>query len=311
MTTYPHLSVLLNEILSFFEGRSLRFFVDGTLGAGGHAEAILSQHPEIEKFIGIDQDPSALAIAEQRLAPWKSKIALRQGNFTQISTFLDQLKIQEADGILLDLGVSSMQFDLPEKGFSFMHDGPLDMRMDPENPLTAKEIVNTWEEEELGRIFRDFGEEKQWRLAARALVNARKKQPIQTTHELLNILYPVLHRKAKKGLNPLTLVFQALRICVNSELEVLEEVLPRAIERLSPEGRLAVISFQSLEDRIVKNLFRYEASDREDSAGLAGLFLCKTRTLKILTKKPIIPQEKEVKTNPRSRSAKLRVVEKL
>lgn len=311
MTIYPHRSVLLNEILNFFEHQSLRFFVDCTLGAGGHAEAILNQHPEIEKFIGFDQDPSALAIAEQRLSPWKSKIVLKQGNFTQLSSFLDELKIPEVNGILLDLGVSSMQLDLPEKGFSFMHDGPLDMRMDPDNPLTAKDIVNTWEENELGKIFREYGEEKQWRLAARTLVNARKKQSIQTTKELLNILYPVLHRKSKKGLNPLTLIFQALRICVNSELEVLEEVLPRAIERLSQGGRLAVISFQSLEDRIVKNLFRYEASDREDSAGLAGLFLSKTRTLKILTKKPVIPEENEININPRSRSAKLRVVEKL
>lgn len=289
----------------------MRIFVDGTLGAGGHAEAILSRHPEIEKLIGIDQDPAALAIAEERLAPWKSKIALRQGNFSKISTILDQLNVQEVDGILLDLGVSSMQLDLPEKGFSFMHAGPLDMRMDPENPLTAAEVVNTWEEGELGKIFRDYGEEKQWRLAARTLVNARKKQPIQTTQELVNILYPVLHKKAKKGLNPLTLIFQALRICVNAELEVLEEVLPRAVERLRSGGRLGVISFHSLEDRIVKNLFRYEASDKEDTAGLAGLFLSKPRTLNILTKKPIIPEEKESKINPRSRSAKLRVVEKL
>lgn len=309
--SYPHTSVLLKEVLNFFEGRPLRFFVDCTLGAGGHSEAILSSHPEIEKLIGIDQDPSALKIAGQRLAPWKSKIELTQGNFTQFSSVLDRLKIHEADGILLDLGVSSMQLDRPEKGFSFMHEGPLDMRMDPDNPLTAGEIVNTWEEAELGKIFREYGEEKQWKAAARTLVNARKTAPIQTTKDLYKILHPVLSRKAKKNLNPLTLVFQALRICVNSELEVLEEVLPRAIERLNPGGRIAVISFHSLEDRIVKNVFRYEASDKEDTTGLAGLFINKRQTLKLLTKRPIEPQEEEARSNPRSRSARLRVAEKL
>jgi 16S rRNA (cytosine1402-N4)-methyltransferase len=308
---YPHLSVLLNETLSFFEERPLRIFIDGTLGAGGHAEAILKHHPEIEIFIGIDQDPSALKIATERLTPWKEKLKLMQGNFNQFSSYLDHLKIQQVDGILLDLGVSSMQLDQAEKGFSFMQEGALDMRMDPNNPLTAKEIVNQWPEEDLGKIFRDYGEEKQWRAASRAIVNARKKHPIETTRELLNILYPALQRKAKKGLNPVTLVFQALRICVNAELEVLEEVLPRSIERLNKEGRLAVISFHSLEDRIVKNLFRYESSDKENTVGLAGLFLTKKQTVKGVTKKPIIPQESEIQANPRSRSAKLRVVEKL
>jgi 16S rRNA (cytosine1402-N4)-methyltransferase len=311
MSSQHHRSVLLNEVLSSFEGADLRVFVDGTLGAGGHAEALLNGHPEVEKFIGIDQDPAALSIAEKRLLPWKSKIILKQGNFSNLSMFLDQLKVAEVDGILLDLGVSSMQLDMPEKGFSFMHEGPLDMRMDPKNPISAQEVVNTWEEQELGKIFREYGEEKQWRLAARTIVNARQNRPLQTTHDLVNLLYPVLHKKSKKGLHPLTLIFQALRICVNAELEVLEEILPRAIERLKSGGRLAVISFHSLEDRIVKNLFRYEASDKEDTTGLAGLFLSKRPTVKILTKKPVIPEEKESNLNPRSRSAKLRLIEKL
>lgn len=309
--SYPHQSVLLNEIVDYFKSKTIHDFVDATLGAGGHAQAILSAHPEIQSFIGIDQDPIAIEIASKRLNPWKSKIQLQRGNFSQLSSLMDKSKVQQADGIILDLGVSSMQLDLPEKGFSFSREGPLDMRMDPDNPITAAEIVNTWDESELGRIFREFGEEKQWRTAARAIANARKQQPIRTTRELLNILIPPLQRKAKKGLNPATLIFQALRICVNSELDVLEEVLPRAIERLRPGGCLAVITFHSLEDRIVKNLFRYEASDKEDTTGLAGLFLSKKPTVNILTKKPIAPGMEELAANPRSRSAKLRVVEKL
>src|ERR1700722_1805114 len=160
--SYPHVSVLSREILTYFEGCALHTFIDCTLGAGGHAEIVLNSHPEIEKYVGIDQDPSSLLIAEARLKPWRSKIALLRGNFSSLDEFLNQLKIEKSDGILLDLGVSSMQLDTPEKGFSFMHDGPLDMRMDPENPLTAYELVNFASEGELGRIFRDYGEEKQW-----------------------------------------------------------------------------------------------------------------------------------------------------
>jgi 16S rRNA (cytosine1402-N4)-methyltransferase len=309
--SYPHVSVLSREILAFFEDCSLHTFVDCTLGAGGHAEIILNSHPEIEKYLGIDQDPSSLLIAETRLKPWQSKTALLRGNFSSLDQFFNQLKIEKSDGILLDLGVSSMQLDTPEKGFSFMHDGPLDMRMDPENPLTAYELVNFASEGELGRIFRDYGEEKQWRRAARAIAIARAKAPIQTTRQLLNLLHPVLYKKNKPGINPATLVFQALRICVNRELEVLEAVLPIAIRRLRVGGRLAVISFHSLEDRIVKNVFRYEASDKENTTGIGGMFLSKLPTIKILTKKPAIAQNDELKDNPRSRSAKLRVIEKL
>lgn len=307
----PHTSVLLNEILKYFEGRKLRHFVDCTLGAGGHSAAILEAHPEIECLIGLDQDPEALNIAKERLSPWKTKTKLFLSNFTKFSNCLDQAKIPEVDGILFDLGVSSMQLDRPEKGFSFSKQGPLDMRMDPENPISAQEIVNSWSEKDLGRVFREFGEEKQWRAAARAIVAARAQKPLLTTADLSNTLMPILSRKAKKGINPLTLVFQGLRICVNSELEVLEETLPRSIERLSAGGRLAVISFHSLEDRIVKNILRYEADDKENTAGLAGLFLNKRQTIKLLTKKPVEATEEEVEVNPRSRSAKLRVAEKI
>lgn len=309
--SFPHQSVLLQECLDSFEGLKIYSFVDGTLGAGGHSEAILKKHPEIEKLIGLDQDPAALSLAKERLEPWKNKTQLIKANFTEMQRCLQKLGLNSVDGILLDLGVSSMQLDRPEKGFSFSKNGPLDMRMDPSNPLTAEEIVNTWSEQELGRIFRDFGEEKQWKAAVRAIVKSRLTRPFKTTQDLVDVLVPALRFKAKKGINPATLVFQALRIAVNRELEVLEKVLPIAFSLLTPGGRLAIITFHSLEDRLVKNYFRFVASDKYDTSGIGGMFLDKTPEGTILTRKPIGPEEKEIQENPRSRSAKLRVIEKL
>lgn len=301
-----HISVLLKEILAAFEGIPLRTFIDCTLGAGGHAEALLTSHPEITHFYGIDQDPLARSIAAERLAPWKEKLTIIEGNFRQ----LDRFQLPPSDGILLDLGVSSMQLDRPEKGFSFSKAGPLDMRMDPSASLTAEEIVNTYSEKELGRIFREYGEEKQWRLAAYLIVQARGQNPFKTTLDLDKILTYRLKAKSKKGIHPLTLIFQALRIAVNDELGAVTEVLPKALKGLAPGGRLAVISFHSLEDRIVKNFFRYEADDKEETSGLAGLFLDKEPSVERVTHKPIVADETEMNLNPRSRSAKLRVVQK-
>jgi 16S rRNA (cytosine1402-N4)-methyltransferase len=308
---YPHAPVLLKEILHFFHSRPLRIFVDATLGAGGHSEGFLKDHPEIELLIGIDQDPVAREIANNRLANWGNRVQIIPGNFASIDRYLDALAIDKVDGILLDLGVSSMQFDTPEKGFSFMHEGPLDMRMDPSNALTAADIVNTWTEEKLHRIFRNYGEEKRSRAAAKAIINARKQKPITTTLDLADALKIALRpHPFKKGIHPLTLVFQALRIAVNAELDVLEAVLPRAIERLSPEGLLAVISFHSLEDRIVKNAMQFAASDKVNTSGIGGLFLDKDPQVTLITKKPLTPSDEEIGNNPRSRSAKLRVAEK-
>lgn len=309
MTT-PHISVLMSQVLHLFEGKQLRVFVDGTLGAGGHAKALLETHPELEMFIGFDQDPDALRIARDQLEQWSKKIQFIPRNFVDMPQVLRSLNISQVDGILLDLGVSSMQLDQPERGFSFMREGPLDMRMNPNQKLTAAEVVNEWSQEDLGSIFREYGEEKQWRAAANAIVTARAIQPIRTTQELAAVLRPMFAWK-KKGVNPLTLVFQALRICVNLELEVLENILPKAIELLAPGGRLAVISFHSLEDRLVKEAFRFAASDKLNTSGLSGLFLNKDPIVKILTKKPICATDEEVAYNPRSRSAKLRAVEKL
>lgn len=307
--THPHISVLLNEILSFYEDRPIRFFVDGTLGAGGHSEAILKAHPEIEKLIGIDQDDLSLATAKKRLEPFGDKVVFIKGNFEDLDKYLKTANIKHVDGMLFDLGVSSMQLDIAEKGFSFSKEGPLDMRMNQDSQLTAAEIINTWSEKEIGRVLREYGEEKYWRKAASAIVLARNEKLIKTTTELADLLRPLFSWK-KKGVNPLTLIFQGLRIAVNRELEVLEKMIPKALESLGKGGRLSVITFHSLEDRIVKNLFRFEASDKFDTVGLGGVFKDKIPTIKILTKKPIAPSDDEVKINPRSRSAKLRCVEK-
>jgi len=306
-----HISVLRDQVLSLFEDVPLNTYIDGTLGAGGHAHAILERYPKIESFIGIDQDEDAILIAKKKLECWGDKVIIHRGNFAEIIPQLLEQGIR-VDGILLDLGVSSMQLDRAERGFSFMRDGPLDMRMDTSASLTAAEVVNTWSLRDLEKVFRDYGEEKRWRGAARAVVEARKEGPITTTKQLGNVLFPVLHQwKKGKAINPLTLVFQGLRICVNRELEVIEETLPLCIELLRPGGRLAVITFHSLEDRIVKKLFRYSASDKAETSGFGGVFIGKDPLVKDITRKPIVATDEEIALNPRSRSAKMRSVERL
>ncbi len=282
-----HVPVLMREVLEIFAGKNLRVFFDGTLGAGGHAQAILEAHPEIERYIGCDRDPRAHELAGKKLAPWGKKVEWVRGGFAE--------KIAEVegciDGFLIDIGVSSMQLDERERGFSFMGDAPLDMRMDPEGDLTAETIVNRYPEVELARIFFEYGEERRSRQVAKAIVEARRKRRIRTTGELVEIIKPVATRGR---LHPATLVFQALRIAVNDELGQLERGLKAAIVKMCPGGRVAVISFHSLEDRIVKNVLR-DAKDR----------------LKVLTKKPIGPSAEEMRANPRSRSSKLRAGEVL
>ncbi|MGA8163698.1 MAG: 16S rRNA (cytosine(1402)-N(4))-methyltransferase RsmH [Waddliaceae bacterium] len=307
----PHESVLVGECLDAFAGIDIAVFVDGTLGAGGHAQKVLAAHPEVHRLVGIDQDSYSLEVAGKRLSRWKDKVQYIEGNFSDLDKHLDACRIGEIDGMLLDLGVSSMQLEESERGFSFSKDGPLDMRMDHKGELTAADIVNTWSEKELGRVFRDYGEVRRWRAAAKTIVLARKEQPILRTGQLVGLLQSLLTNRKKTNIHPLTLIFQALRICVNQELEKLEMVIPQAIRRLRPGGRLAVMSFHSLEDRIVKNAFRYASSDKETTSGIAGVFLSKKPEVGILTKKPIIPSSDEMHRNPRSRSARLRVIEKL
>jgi len=287
----PHKSVLMREVLNVFEEKTIRFFFDGTLGAGGHAREILEAHPEIERYYGCDRDPNALAIAEKTLEAWGKKVEFIRGPYADAAEYLEERGVGCIDGFLIDIGVSSMQLDERERGFSFMGDAPLDMRMDPEAQLTAEIIVNRYGETELARIFHEYGEERRSRQVAKAIVEARRKRRIRTTAELVDVVKPV----ATKGrLHPATLVFQALRIVVNDELGQLERGLKAGIDCLCAGGRIAAISFHSLEDRIVKNRFRDE-KDR----------------LKILTKKPIGPTAEEMRGNPRSRSAKLRAAEKV
>ena len=286
----PHVPVLCREVLAVFENRPTRIFFDGTVGAGGHAETILSAHPEIERYLACDRDPMALAVAKEKLAPWGKKVEWIHGPFSELAGYLHRLKLRSIDGFLIDIGISSMQLNAVERGFSFRGDGPLDMRMDPGGDVTAETLVNDLPEEELARIFYEYGEERRSRAAARAIVHLRKKRRIRTSGDLLFAIEPVLRRGK---IHPATKIFQALRIAVNQELQQLQAGLDAAIASLSSGGRLAVISFHSLEDRIVKWRLKQEAS------------------VQILTKKPVIPSRAEIKANPRSRSAKLRAAEKI
>ncbi len=304
MSKRPHISILENEMASFFEGKNLRVFVDGTVGAGGHAKRVLEDHPEIEVFLGFDQDPEALAIAKETLAPWKDKVELIHSNFVDFDKFLKERKISAVDGFFFDLGVSSMQLDNDYKGFSFLKEGPLDMRMNPLGELTAKEVVNDWSEKDLGEIFREYGEDPRWKAAARIIVEERKKKPITTTKQLADLLSDALKSKIRGRLHPATLVFQALRVFVNKEIEVLEKALAKVISFLAPQGVVGVISFQSFEDRVVKNVFRDVSKPVKEH----GQKLMPLMTL--LTKKPIVPMLQEIRFNPRSRSAKLRFLQK-
>ncbi len=279
-----HIPVLLREVLEVFAGKTLRTFFDGTLGAGGHARAILEAHPEIVRYIGCDRDPRAHELAKDLLG---EKVEFVRGSYAE--------KIAEVkgclDGLLIDIGVSSMQFDEKERGFSLMGNAPLDMRMDPDGDLTAEQVVNRYPEKELARIFFEYGEERRSRKIAKAIVEARKKRPIKTTRELVEIVKPIATRGK---LHPATLIFQAIRIEVNDEIGQLEKGLKMARKKMCAGGRIAVISFHSLEDRVVKNIFR----DAKDE-------------VKILTKKPIVPSVEEIRQNLRARSAKLRAIEVL
>ena len=285
-----HIPVLLPAVLQAFEGKRLTTFFEGTVGAGGHAKAILEAHPEIERYLACDRDTVALDLAKKALKPWWEKVEWIQGPFAEVDRYLKERKLSTIDGFFIDIGVSSMQFDEGSRGFSFRVDAPLDMRMDVSGSTSAEDLVNELPEVELARIFFEYGEEFRSRAAAKAIVSARKRRRIRTTFGLIAILEPVL-RKGK--IHFATKVFQALRIAVNDELGQLKQGLMKAVDLLSEGSRIAVISFHSLEDRIVKWCFREE------------------KRLQIVTKKPLEATREEVKKNPRARSAKLRVAEKI
>lgn len=303
----PHQSVLYKEIIHALQPRSGGRYVDGTLGAGGHARGIMEASAPDGQLLGLDVDPQALAIARRILAPYENRIHLAQASYTSLSDQLAQLSWDEVDGILLDLGASSMQFDTPERGFSFLQDAPLDMRFGPHVAQTAADIVNSTSERELADLIYEFGEERESRKIARAIVKAR---PIHTTRELVAIIESVSPRRGDR-VHPATRTFQALRIAVNEELTSIQEVLPQAVTSLKSGGRLAVISFHSLEDRIVKDFFREQSKDLVNPPYERIYERERNAVLEEVNRKPITPSDDEIKDNPRARSAKLRIVEKI
>ena len=307
MNDSPHEPVLYKEIIHALQPRRGGRYVDGTLGAGGHARGILEASVPDGQLLGLDVDPQALALARKTLAPYEQRIHLVQASYTSLSDRLARLGWDEVDGIVLDLGASSMQFDTAERGFSFLHDAPLDMRFGPSMRKTAADLVNELTERELADLIYRYGEERDSRKIARAIVKAR---PLHTTRELVTVIETVSPRRGDR-IHPATRTFQALRIAVNEELASIEAVLPQAVTSLRSGGRLAVISFHSLEDRIVKDFFREQSRDLINPPYEQIYPEERKATLKEVNRKPITPSDEEVKSNPRARSAKLRIVEKL
>ena len=306
MNDRPHQPVLYKEIIHALQPHDGGRYVDGTLGAGGHARGILEASAPDGQLLGLDVDPQALALARKTLAPYEQRTHLVQASYISLLAQLSQLGWKAVDGIVLDLGVSSMQFDTPERGFSFMNDASLDMRFDPSMLQSAADLVNEYSERELADLIYRFGEERDARKIARAIVKAR---PLHTTRELAAIIEAISPRRGDR-IHPATRTFQALRIAVNEELTSVEAVLPQALAGLRSGGRLAVISFHSLEDRIVKDFFREQSKDLIIPPYEQIYVQERKATLKEVNRKPITPGEDEIKSNPRARSAKLRIAEK-
>jgi 16S rRNA (cytosine1402-N4)-methyltransferase len=307
MNDSPHQPVLYKEIIHALQPKRGGRYVDGTVGAGGHARGILEACAPDGQLLGLDVDPQALALARETLAPYEQRIHLAQASYTTLSTQLKNLQWDSVDGIVLDLGASSMQFDTPERGFSFQNDAPLDMRFGPHALQTAADIVNTFDERELADLIYEYGEERDSRKIARAIVKAR---PLQTTRELVAVIEAVSPRYGDR-VHPATKTFQALRIAVNNELASIKKVLPQAVASLKSGGRLAVISFHSLEDRIVKDFFREQSKDLVNPPYEQLYEVERKAIIKEVTRKPITPSDEEIKMNPRARSAKLRIAEKM
>ncbi len=305
-----HIPVLLEETTALLAPERGGLFVDCTLGLGGHSAALLEACPKA-RVIGIDRDPEALRLAESRLQPFAERMRLLPGEFSHLEQLLQAAQVDRVDGILADLGVSSLQLETAERGFSFRLEGPLDMRMGP-GELTAGEVVNRYREADLERIFRDYGEERQARRIARAIVARRDEQAIQTTLDLRQVVHRVLGRPPRhkrRRIDPATRVFQAIRIEVNKELAGLESLLDQAVRLLRRDGRLVVISYHSLEDRIVKNKLRDLARGEVDQ--ITGRPRSETQVIEVLTKRPVRPGEVEIAANPRARSARLRAARRL
>ena len=307
MKSFKHTPVMVAEVIKYLNLKPGSLIVDATLGGGGHAKAILSTSKNI-KLIGIDQDAEAIEAAKDNLKAFGDQVTYVCDNFSNIKMIIGNRK-SKIGGILFDLGISSYQIDSPERGFSFQADAPLDMRMDRSATVTAADIINNSCKEELERIIRDYGEERYYRRVASAII---KKRPISTTSELADIVkYSIPKSSPINTTKSIARVFQAFRIAVNKELEALEKALNDSIDLLSAKGRIVVISYHSLEDRIVKDIFKRESMDCICPPKLPACVCDHKKKLNILTKKPVIPTDAEIKLNPRARSAKLRAAEKI
>lgn len=307
---FEHKPVLLNETIDNLHVKPEGTYVDGTLGGGGHAYEVAKRLSPQGRFIGIDQDADAIWAAGQKLAEF-GNVTLIRSNYCSIREELMGNNVTGVDGIVLDLGVSSYQLDTPQRGFSYMSDAPLDMRMDQRNDLTAGDIINGYSEAELYRVIRDYGEDRFAKNIAKHIVAARAVKKIETTYELVDVIRSAIPMKIQKTMgHPAKQTFQAIRIELNRELDVLEGTLDTMIDLLNPGGRICIITFHSLEDRIVKNAFRRNENPCTCPPGLPVCVCGKVSRGKVITRKPIIPDEKEMEENPRSKSAKLRVFEK-
>ncbi len=303
---FYHEPVLLQEVLDALNPQPGMLILDATLGGGGHSEAILQRGANV---VAIDQDPVAIAHATSLLRGYAGRFVALRGNFRHFTSLLGEAGITKVDAILADIGLSSRQIDDASRGISFQTDGPLDMRMNPDGPLTAADVVNTASLEEMVRIFREYGEEHQAMRIARAIISARTQKPLRTTFDLVNAILTVCPRSGPR--HPATKVFQALRIHVNAELAALQEFLKIAPKWLKPGGRLAIISFHSLEDAAIKRAFRHHATPTLDAPNWPEPKANPDFCVRLLTRKPVEPSPDEVKRNPRSRSARLRAVERL
>ena len=311
MSQFHHISVLLQECLDGLDIKPDGIYVDGNLGGAGHSSQIAARLTT-GRLIGIDRDPKALKAAGERLAPYSDRVTLVHSNFSQLDEVLENLGIAGVDGILLDLGVSSPQLDEAERGFSYMADAPLDMRMNSEDSLTAHEVVNTWPKEELRRILYEYGEERYAPQIAAAIERRRAVKPIETTLELVDVIRSAMPPAAlREKQHPAKRSFQAIRIAVNDELGAVGRVLEVAVPKLNKGGRLAIITFHSLEDRLVKNGMASNAKGCTCPPSFPVCVCGNKPRVKLISKKPIVSGEEELERNPRARSAKLRVCEKL
>lgn len=309
---FSHVPVMLNECLDGLKIKSDGIYVDGTVGGAGHSIEIVKKLGEGGRLIAVDRDSDALEAASKRLAPYKDKVTFVHDDYKNLISELDSLGVGEVDGILLDLGVSSYQLDNAERGFSYMKDAPLDMRMDREQPLSAYDVVNGYDEREIANILFDYGEEKLARVIARNIVAKRAQKPIETTLELAKIVEDSYPAKTRwKFGHPAKRTFQAIRIAVNGELNALDEAITAMARRLKKGGRMAVITFHSLEDRIVKSAFRELNLACTCPPDFPVCVCDKVQEVELVNKKPIVASDEEMKNNPRSQSAKLRIVERI